>query len=230
MGYRAGPVTLSMYIGKPLTNVEPFQKYPEINTRALAELRATQRLGRTRALNPDVLASAIILRDRKFIPTRNNPFAKTHAGRKRKVKNLNTVNEVAVNTLEVVSATVVCVPRSHARSRNASWSFCMQHRVRTYRPGDRKWLKVNVLSRLLQSVRKRLVKPVKLAYAAMRESCEHSPCTRSSWSFLASWHRRPFSRKHGSNPRLPSRTPDVAAMAGHALRLGLGVRGADRPR
>jgi hypothetical protein len=59
-----------MYIGKPLTNVEPFQKYPEINTRALAELRATQRLGRTRALNPDVFASAIILRDRKFIPTR----------------------------------------------------------------------------------------------------------------------------------------------------------------
>jgi len=37
MGYRAGPVTLSMYIGKPLTNVEPFQKYPAINTRALAQ-------------------------------------------------------------------------------------------------------------------------------------------------------------------------------------------------
>jgi len=37
MGYRAGPVTLSMYIGKPLTNVEPFQKYPAINTRAHAQ-------------------------------------------------------------------------------------------------------------------------------------------------------------------------------------------------
>jgi hypothetical protein len=39
MGYRAGPVTLSMYIGKHLTNVEPFQKYPAINTRALAQIR-----------------------------------------------------------------------------------------------------------------------------------------------------------------------------------------------
>lgn len=98
MGYRAGPVTLSMYIGKPQTNVEPFQKYPAINTRALAPDQATQRLGRARALNPQGLGSAIILHDRKLIPARNNPFAEMHVGRKRKVRILNAVNKVAVNT------------------------------------------------------------------------------------------------------------------------------------
>jgi hypothetical protein len=53
-----------MYIGKPLTNVEPFQKYPAINTRALAPIECDQATGPSLRVESSMRwASAIIPHD-----------------------------------------------------------------------------------------------------------------------------------------------------------------------